>query len=169
MSPWANVLDVPLRDGGEQMKILQIGGFIAATTITAAFPYGNNLSAKPNAVIEAEMNPEWQRSFVPSAEPGECSQRDVMAVPKKNANADTPQTQQPNSADAFPIQEKDGTKLSDESSLQENQQKKLEQGEDYFSVRDYTAPTPSDLSDSSLHLYVALPPAQKPAEIVLEV
>ena len=109
------------------------------------------------------MNPEWQRSFVPSAEPGECSQRDVTAVPKENANADTPETQQPNSADAFP-----GTKLSDESSLQEKQQKKLEQGEDYFSVRDYTAPTPSDLSDPSLHLYVALPPAQKPAEIVLE-
>ena len=51
------------------MKILQIGGIIAATTITAAFPYGNNPSAKPNAAIEAEMNPEWQSSFVLSAEP----------------------------------------------------------------------------------------------------
>ena len=161
----------PSRDGGEQMKILQIGGIIAATTITAAFPFGNNPSAKPNAVIEAEMNPEWQRSFVPSAEPGESSQHDVSALPEENADADTPETQQPNSADAFPIQEKDGTKLSDESSLQEKQQEKLEQDEDYFSVRDYspnTTPTTSDLSDPYLHPYVALPPAQKPAEIVLE-
>ena len=150
------------------MKILQIGGFIAATTITAAFPYGNNPSAKPNAAIEAEMNPEWQSSFVPSAEPVESSQHDASALPEENADADTPETQQPNSADAFPIQEKDGTKLSDVSSLQEKQQKKLEQDEDYFSVRDYTAPTTSDLSDPSLHPYVALPPAQKPAEIVLE-
>ena len=97
------------------MKILQIGGFIAATTITAAFPYGNNPSAKPNAVIEAEMNPEWQSSFVPSAEPGKSFQHDASALPEENADADTPETQQPNSADAFPIQEKDGTKLSDVS------------------------------------------------------
>ena len=58
-----------------------------------------------------------------------------------------------------------------ESSLQEKQQEKLEQDEDCFSVRDYssdTTPTTSDLSDLSLHPYVALPPAQKPAEIVLE-
>jgi hypothetical protein len=150
------------------MKILQIGGIIAATTITAIFPLGNNPSAKPNAAIEAEMNPEWQSSFVPSAEPVESSQHDASALPEENADADTPETQQPNSADAFPIQEKDGTKLSDVSSLQEKQQKKLEREEDYFSVRDYTAPTTSDLSDPSLRPYVALPPAQKPAEIVLE-
>jgi len=60
------------------MKILQIGGIIAAMTITAAFPFGKNPSAKPNAAIEAEMSPEWQRSFVPSAEPGESSQHDAQ-------------------------------------------------------------------------------------------
>ena len=153
------------------MKILQIGGIIAAMTITAAFPFGKNPSAKPNAAIEAEMSPEWQRSFVPSAEPGESSQHDVSALPEENTNADTLETQHPNSADAFPVQEKDGTKLPNESSLQEKQQEKLEQDEDCFSVRDYspdTTPTTSDLSDLSLHPYVALPPAQKPAEIVLE-
>ena len=153
------------------MKILQIAGIIAATTITAAFPFGNNLSAKPNAVSEAEMNLERQGSFVPSAESGECSQHDVTALPKENANADTLEAQQPNSADAFPILEIDGTKLFDKSSLQEKQQEKLEQDEDYFSVRDYspnTTPTTSDLSDPSLHPYVALSPVQKPAEIVLE-
>ena len=113
------------------------------------------------------MNPEWQSSFVPSAEPVESSQHDASSLPEENADADTPETQQPNSADAFPIREKDGTKLSDVP-LQEKQQEKLEQDEDYFSVRDYTAPTTSDLSDPSLRPYVALPPAQKPAEIVLE-
>ena len=102
----------PSRDGGEQMKILQIGGIIAAMTITAAFPFGKNQSAKPNAAIEAEMSPEWQRSFVPSAEPGESSQHDVSALPEENTNADTLETQHPNSADAFPVQEKDGTKLA---------------------------------------------------------
>jgi len=47
----------------------------------------------------------------------------------------------------------------------------VDEDEDYFSVRDYspnTMPTTSDLSDPSLHPYVALSPAQKPAEIVLE-
>jgi hypothetical protein len=88
------------------MKILQIGGIIAATTITAIFPLGNNPSAKPNAAIEAEMNPEWQSSFVPSAEPVESSQHDASALPEENADADTPETQQPNSADAFPFKKK---------------------------------------------------------------
>jgi hypothetical protein len=37
------------------MKVLQIGGIIVATTITAVFPIGKNLSAKANAAVEAEI------------------------------------------------------------------------------------------------------------------
>jgi hypothetical protein len=111
MSPRANVLDVPLRDGGEQMKILQIGGIIAATTITAVFPLGKNPSAKPNAAIEAEMKPQRQESFVPSATPGKHSQHDVSAFPEQKTDADAIETHQPKSKDAFPIPEKDQIKL----------------------------------------------------------
>jgi hypothetical protein len=84
------------------MKILQIGGIIAATIITTVFPLGKNPIAKPNAAIAAEMNPEWQRSFVPSAEPVQSSQHDVSALPQENADADTPDAHRSTAAEAMP-------------------------------------------------------------------
>ena len=53
------------------MKILVIGGIVVATAATAAFPLGNNLSAKPSASVEAEINQEGAKNPVPSDERAE--------------------------------------------------------------------------------------------------
>jgi Transglycosylase SLT domain len=143
------------------MKILQIVGVIGTSIITAAFPLGKSPSAKPNAAIETEINPEWLRSLVPSTASCEFSQHDVSSMPEYKAGTNAAETQQLKAEDAFPVREKDQRKLQDDSSLEEKQQGKLDEDEDYFSIRDYssnTMPIP----------YVALHPAKRPAEIVLD-
>ena len=153
------------------MKLLQIIGIIGVTTITVVLPLEKNASANQNAAAEAQMNSEWQGSFVPSAGLGETSQHGVSALPEEKTDADIAKTQQQNPEEVFSVPEKDPIEMQDDSSLPEKQQEKLEEAEDYFSVRDYSAdttPTTSDLSDLSPPPYVALPSAKKPAEIVLE-
>ena len=60
--------------------------------------------------------------------------------------------------------------LQDDSPSQQKDTKKLEEAQGDFSVRDYSADAngTSDLSNLSLHPYVALPTAKKSAEIVLD-
>ena len=144
------------------MKILVIGGIVVATAATAVFPLGNNLSAKPSASVEAEINQEGAKNPVPSDERAESSEHDLSAVPEEGLDADTPETQQPVSGSAFSTQEKNQTALQNDSSLKGEQQKKFYEHEDDFSVRDYS---PDNLS---LHPYAALPAERKPAEIVLD-
>jgi hypothetical protein len=85
------------------MKILQIGSIIVATTITAVFPIGKNLSAKPNAAVEAETNSETPSSIALSAERGDSSEYELTALPEEAANGDTPKTQQTKSEDYFSV------------------------------------------------------------------
>ena len=144
------------------MKILVIGGIVVAIAATAVFPLGNNLSAKPSASVEAEINQEGAKNPVPSDERAESSEHDLSAVPEEELDADTPETQQPVSGSAFSTQEKNQTALQNDSSLKGEQQKKFYEHEDDFSVRDYS---PDNLS---LHPYAALPAERKPAEIVLD-
>ena len=76
------------------MKILVIGGIVVAIAATAVFPLGNNLSAKPSASVEAEINQEGAKNPVPSDERAESSEHDLSAVPEEGLDADTPETQQ---------------------------------------------------------------------------
>jgi hypothetical protein len=135
------------------MKNLGILGIVVATTVTAVFPLGNRLSAKPNATAEAATNQEVAKSTVPSRERDESSEQDLSALPEDKADADTPETPQAKSKNAF-------------SALEHDQfgrhQEKFDEHADDFSVRDYS---PNNLS---FHPYVALPGERKPAEIVLD-
>ena len=145
------------------MKILVIGGIVVATAATAVFPLGNNLSAKPSASVEAEINQEGAKNPVPSDERAEIFLSTIYPpCLKKELDADTPETQQPVSGSAFSTQEKNQTALQNDFSLKGEQQKKFYEHEDDFSVRDYS---PDNLS---LHPYAALPAERKPAEIVLD-
>jgi hypothetical protein len=65
------------------MKVLQIGGIIVATTITAVFPIGKNLSAKANAAVEAEINSEAPSSLALSAGPGDSSAYGLTSLPEE--------------------------------------------------------------------------------------
>ena len=122
------------------MKVLQIGSIIVTTTIAAVFPIGKNLSAKPNAAVEAEINSETPSSFALSAEPGDSSEYELTALPEEEANADTPKTQQTKSEDYFSVR-------------------------DY--LPDAT-PATSNLSYLSSHSYAELPQARKSADVVLD-
>ena len=114
------------------MKILVIGGIVVATAATAVFPLGNNLSAKPSASVEAEINQEGAKNPVPSDERAESSEHDLSAVPEEGLDADTPETQQPVSGSAFSTQEKNQTALQNDFSLKGEQQKKFYEHEDDF-------------------------------------
>jgi hypothetical protein len=127
-------------NGGEQMKVLQIGSIIVATTITAVFPIGKNLSAKPNAAIEAETNSEAPSSFALSAEPGDSSAYVLTALPEEEADADTPKTHQTKSEDYFSVR-------------------------DYSPD---ATPATSDLSYLSSHPYAELAREGKSADVVLD-
>jgi hypothetical protein len=69
----------------EYMKNLGILGIVVATTVTAVFPLGNRLSAKPNAAVEAATNQEVAKSTVPSKERDESSEQDLSALPEEKA------------------------------------------------------------------------------------
>jgi hypothetical protein len=71
--------------GGEYMKNLGILGIVVATTVTAVFPLGNRLSAKPNAAVEAATNQEVAKSTVPSKERAESSEQDLSALLEEKA------------------------------------------------------------------------------------
>lgn len=122
------------------MKVLQIGSIIVTTTIAAVFPIGKNLSAKPNAAVQAEINSEAPSSFALSAEPSDFSAYELTALPDEEANADTPKTHQTKSEDCFSVW-------------------------DYSP--DATLAT-SDPSYLSSHPYAELPRERKSADVVLE-
>jgi Transglycosylase SLT domain len=122
------------------MKVLQIGSIIVTTTIAAVFPIGKNLSAKPNAAVEAEINSETPSSIALSAEPGDSSEYELTALPEEEANADTPKTQQTKSEDYFSVR-------------------------DYSPD---ATPATSNLSYLSSHPYAELPQERKSADVVLD-
>ena len=122
------------------MKVLQIGSIIVTATIAAVFPLGKNLSAKPNAAVEAEINSETPSSIALSAEPGDSSEYELTAMPEEEANADTPKTQQTKSEDYFSVR-------------------------DYSPD---ATPATSNLSYLSSHPYAELPRERKSADVVLD-
>jgi hypothetical protein len=139
------------------MKNLGILGIVVATTVTAVFPLGNRLSAKPNSAAEAATNQEVAKSTVPSRERDESSEQDLSALPEDKADADTPETPQAKSKNAFSARERDQATFRGQGRHQE----KFDEHADDFSVRDYS---PNNLSFP----YVALPGERKPAEIALD-
>jgi len=70
------------------MKVLRIGSIIVAGSImTAVVPIGNNLSAKPHALLEAEGSP---RSVVLSVE--DVNSSSYPPFPEEKASTDAPVT-----------------------------------------------------------------------------
>ena len=152
------------------MKILQIGGIIVVTAITAVFlTVGNNLIAVPPNAAESEVNEESSSYIAPFAMPDEPPKEALMLSEEKSGPKGL-ETQPAKSEDAFSVPTKDQIRLQDDFSLHK-QQARLEENDDDFSVRDYsrdaTPPNPDTLC-LSYYPYAELPPERKPAEIVLD-
>src|SRR6516164_9382533 len=77
------VLAPHLRHGGEQMKLLQIGSILAATTLMTIFPVGKTTGV----AAEAEINRQTSRSLVPSIEFNHSSQTDSTAFSEDEVNS----------------------------------------------------------------------------------
>src|SRR5215471_15759574 len=112
------VLAPHLRHGGEQMKLLQIGSVLAATTLMTIFP----VRKSPGVAAEVEVNRQTSQSLVPSVEINHSSQTGSTAVSEEEVNSHRPGS----------------TERS------------------------------SDLSYLAFYPYAELPPARKPADVVLE-
>src|SRR5690349_19631370 len=112
------VLAPYLRHGGEQMKLLQIGSVLAATTLMTIFPVAN----RTGVAAEIEINRQTPRSLVPSVEIKYSSQPDSTAFSEEEVNSHKPGS----------------TERS------------------------------TDLSYLAFYPYAELPPARKPADVVLE-
>jgi hypothetical protein len=146
------------------MKILQVGGIIAVTAITAVW----------NAVVETEVSADSASYIAPFAMPDEPPKEALMLSEEGNNLIAVPpkglETQPAKSEDAFSVPTKDQTRLQDDFSLHK-QQARLEGNDDDFSVRDYsrdaTPPNPDTLC-LSYYPYAELPPERKPAEIILD-
>jgi hypothetical protein len=147
------------------MKILQIGGIIVATAITAVcLTVGNNLIAVPPNAAESGVSADSATYISPFAKRNESSQREPSGLPEEQIEADVPETQQANSGNF--VREKD----QDDFSLHK-QQARLEENDDDFSVRDYSPDAPPQRSGPSYlsyYSYAELPPERKPADIVLD-
>ena len=152
------------------MKILQIGGIIVVTAITAVcLTVGNNLIAVPPNAAESEVSEKSSNYIAPFAMPDEPPKEALMLSEEKSGPKGL-ETQPAKSEDSFSAQTKDQTRLQDDFSSH-NQQARLEEDDDYFSVRDYsrdaTPPNPDTLY-LSYYPYAELPPERKPADIVLD-
>jgi hypothetical protein len=110
--------------GGEEMKLLQTGSVLAATTIMTIFCLGKNLVA-----TAAEYSPETPAYLGSSVVANHSSQNDLTVLPAEEAN---------NHRSAQTTSE------------------------------DYPLRGQPDLSYLAFYPYAELPPARKPADIVLE-
>ena len=156
------------------MKILQIGGIIVATAITAACltAMGKKLiAAPPSAMAESEVSEESSSYIAPFARPDEPPKGEQLILSEEQSVPKGLETQPAKSEDAFSVPTKDQTRLQDDFSLRDKQQARLEENDDDFSVRDYsrdaTPPNPDTLC-LSYYPYAELPPERKPAEIILD-
>jgi hypothetical protein len=154
------------------MKILQVGGIIVATAITAACltAMGKKLiAAPPSAVAESEVSEESSSYIAPFAMPDEPPKGEQLILSEEQSVPKGLETQPAKSEDSFSAQTKDQTRLQDDFSLHK-QQARLEEDDD-FSVRDYSrdaTPPNSDTLYLSYYPYAELPPERKPADIVLD-
>jgi len=130
------------------MKILQVGGIIVATAITAAClaAMGKNLiDVRPDVVAEAEVSSD----IAPSALPEEPPKVEPLTLSEENSGSKEVETQSATSEDALSVQTKVQTGLQEDFSLREKQQARLEEDSDDFAIRDYSPdarPQKPDLS-----------------------
>jgi hypothetical protein len=133
------------------MKIVQVGGIIVATAITAAClaAMGKNLiDVRPDVVAEAEVSSD----IAPSALPEEPPKVEPLTLSEENSGSKEVETQSATSEDALSVQTKDQTGLQD-FSLREKQQARLEEDGDDFSIRDYSPDARSQKPDLSYLSY----------------
>ena len=117
----------------------------------------------------SEVSEESSNYIAPFAMPDEPPKEALMLSEEKSGPKGL-ETQPAKSEGLFSAQTKDQTRLQDDFSSH-NQQARLEEDDDYFSVRDYSRdayPRSQIRSYLSYYPYAELPPERKPADIVLD-
>ena len=154
------------------MKILQVGGIIIATAITAAClaAMGKNLmDVRPSAAAESEVSEKSSSDIAPWAMPEKSPNVEPLTSSEEPGSKEL-EIRPATSEDVLSVQRGDRAELQEDFSLREKQQASLEEDGDDFSVRDYSPdarPQRPDLSYLSYYPYAELPPERKPADIVL--
>jgi hypothetical protein len=152
------------------MKILQVGGIIVATAISAAClaALGKKLIDVPSgAVAASEVSEDSSSYLAPLVLPDEAPKVEQHLILSKESSSSEELEKQGGSS----VQTRDETGLQEDFSLREKQQARLEEDGDDFSIRDYsrdTRPQRPDLSYLSYYPYAELPPERRPADIVLD-
>ena len=151
------------------MKILQVGGIIVATAITAACltAMGKKLiAAPPSAVAESEVSEKSSSYIVPFAMPDEPPKGEQLIFSEEQSVPKGLETQPAKSEELFSAQTKDKQDYRMISHCISSKQgwKRTT----IFSVRDYSrdaTPPNSDTLYLSFYPYAELPPERKPADI----
>jgi hypothetical protein len=156
------------------MKILQFGGIIVATAITAAClaAMGKKvINIQPSAAAESAISKESSSDIAPLAVSEESPKVEPLTLSEENIGPKEVETQPATSKGVLSVQTRDQTGLQEDFSLREKQQARLEEDGDDFSNRDYSpgaVPQTPVLSYLSYYPYAELPPERKPADIVLD-
>jgi hypothetical protein len=156
------------------MKILQVGGVIVVTAITAvclAAMGKKVINIQPSALAESAISKGSSSDIAPLAVPEEAPKVELLTLSEENSGPKEVETQPATSEDVLSVQTRDQAELQEEFSLREKQQARLEEDGDDFSIRDYSPgarPQRPDLSYLSYYPYAELPPERKPADIVLD-
>jgi hypothetical protein len=117
------------------MKVLQIGGIIVATAITAACltAMGKKvIDVRPSVVAETEVS----SGIAPLEMPEEPPKVEPLTLSEENSGPKEVQTHQATSEDALSVQIRDQTGLQEDFSLREKQQVRWEEdGDDFAKAR----------------------------------
>ena len=112
------------------MKILQVGGIIVATAITAAClaAMGKKvINIQPSAVAESAISKESSSDIAPSAMPEEPPAVAPSILSEENSGPKEVEKQPATSKDVLSVQTRDQAELQQDFSLREKQQARLEE------------------------------------------
>jgi hypothetical protein len=120
-----DVLPSILKAGGDQMKILQVGGVIVVTAITAvclAAMGKKVINIQPSALAESAISKESSSDIALLAVPEEAPKVELLTLSEKNSGPKEVETQPATSEDVLSVQTRDQTQLQEDFSLREKQQ-----------------------------------------------
>lgn len=99
-----DVLGSTLRDGGDQMKILQVGGVIVVTAITAvclAAMGKKVINIQPSALAESATSKGSSSDIAPLAVPEEAPKVELLTLSEENSGPKEVETQPATSEDVL--------------------------------------------------------------------